>query len=89
MATTKKWKVKVYLIEEDDKTTAEAVLKTDKGIVHCTTGYARRNPVDREVPQIGDELAASRALGALAHHLLEVSVADVETNVGAAAVISQ
>jgi hypothetical protein len=43
---------------------------------------ARRNPQDREVPEIGDELATSRAFADLAHQLLEAATADVEQNVG-------
>lgn len=84
MTETKKWKVKVYLREDDERTEAEAVLKTHEGVEYRTTGVARRHPADRAVPEIGDELASCRALGALAHHLLEVASADVEANVGAA-----
>ena len=41
-------------------------------------GLARRNPRDSEVPEIGDELAAARALADLAHQLIEATVADLE-----------
>ena len=44
-------------------------------------GTARRNPKDTDVPEIGEELAAARALSGLAHDLLEAAVADVEQNV--------
>ena len=39
---------------------------------------ARRNPSDTEVPEIGDELAAARALADLAHQRIEATVADLE-----------
>ena len=32
-------------------------------------GRSRRNPKDQSIPQIGEELAAARALHDLAHHL--------------------
>ena len=41
-------------------------------------GSARRNPVDPQVPKIGDELAAARALSDLSHRLLEVAAEDIE-----------
>ena len=33
-------------------------------------GFARRHPDDQEVTQIGEEIAAARALSDLAHQLL-------------------
>ena len=34
-------------------------------------GRARRNPADPDVPRVGEELAAARALSDLAHALLD------------------
>jgi hypothetical protein len=79
MSTSKHWTVDVYIEEhaDDRNTRAEARLhagaRSDTG-----RGTARRNPTDREVPRIGDELAAARALFDLAHHLLEAAALDVE-----------
>ena len=42
------------------------------------TGTARLNPSDRDVPEIGDELATSRALSDLAHRLLHAAAEDIE-----------
>jgi len=42
------------------------------------TGLARRNPADKDVPEIGDELAVARALSELSHRLLHVAVEDIE-----------
>jgi hypothetical protein len=36
------------------------------------------NPTDRDIPEIGDELAVARALSDLAHKLLEVTAEDIE-----------
>lgn len=75
----KRWTVTISIDEvDDDRTRAHAVLETG-GSSHITgEGYARRNPADRPVPEIGDELAAGRALSDLAHNLLDVAAADVE-----------
>jgi hypothetical protein len=69
------------LFEDDGHTKATAVLSTDAGTELRHDAVARRNPRDTEVAEIGDELAASRALSGLAHDLLEASVADIELNV--------
>ena len=42
-------------------------------------GRSRRNPVDPEVPQVGEELAAARALHDLANHLTEDAWQTIET----------
>ncbi|MFN8193975.1 MAG: DUF1876 domain-containing protein [Nocardioidaceae bacterium] len=85
MTTTKSWRVDLFLYEEDDHTKADAVLHTSAGTELRSTGLARKHPADREVPEIGDELAACRALGELAHLLLMAATDDVEENIGAAA----
>lgn len=77
---TKTWHVDVYLYEDAGRTHADAVLTTDAGTELRHDGVARRRPTDREVPEIGDELAACRALFGLAQDLLEASVADVAAN---------
>ena len=41
-------------------------------------GEARRRPNDREVPEIGDELATARALADLAYQLLDATSGDIE-----------
>jgi hypothetical protein len=40
-------------------------------------GHARRNPRDRTVPEIGDELAAGRALIDLSSRLVQLAAADI------------
>lgn len=77
---TRTWTVEVHLYEQDGSTSAEALLVTDLGTELRHRGTARRNPVDRDVPEIGDELAACRALSGLAHDLLEAALTDVELN---------
>jgi hypothetical protein len=77
---TRTWHVAVHLFEQEDHTRAEAVLQTDAGTELRHEGLARRNPADRDIPEIGDELAACRALAGLAHDLLEATIADVAAN---------
>ena len=63
---------------DDRRTRAEARLNTPDRTGMVGEGVARRNPHDTEVPEIGDELAASRALAELAHQLLDAAAADIE-----------
>ena len=81
MSRTTSWHVEIFLYEDGERTRAEAVLRTSAGTELRHEGIARRNPEDSEVPEIGEELAASRALGGLAHDLFEATLADVEQNV--------
>ena len=79
---TKTWRITVHISEDEGRTRAEAVLTTAAGTELRSEGLARRHPADRDVPEIGDELAVCRALNGLAHDLLESTVSDVEQNVG-------
>lgn len=56
---TEEWTVKILISEDDEdkRTSATAVLYTAGNQRHQSVGYARRNPDDRPVPEIGDELA--------------------------------
>lgn len=78
MSTTNKWSVEIYLDEHESQTRAEARLHTADNTHLVGTGLARLNPADRDVPEIGDELAASRALADLAHQLLDAAADDIE-----------
>jgi hypothetical protein len=73
------WDIRIFLTEDeaDDVTTARAVLYTRHGKRHESVAYARRNPADQPVPEIGDELAAGRALSDLATRLMEDADEDV------------
>lgn len=82
---TRTWHVTVLLSEDNGSTYADAVLTTDAGTELRHHGTARKNPSDRDVPEIGDELATSRALSGLAHDLLDAAVGDVEENMAAGA----
>lgn len=72
------WSVEIFLGERDGHTHAQARLHTGAETVLTASGSARLNPTDRDVPEIGDELAAARALSGLAHVLLDVAARDIE-----------
>jgi Domain of unknown function (DUF1876) len=78
MSTTKRWRVDIVIDEHENKTRAEARLHNPDETGLVATGLARRNPHDRDVPEIGDELAVARALSELAHKLLDATAADIE-----------
>ncbi|MFG1643532.1 DUF1876 domain-containing protein [Amycolatopsis sp. NPDC049252] len=74
----KRWHVELIIDEDGERTRATARLHTADDTRISGTGAARLNPADRDVPEIGDELAASRALSDLAHNLLECAAGDIE-----------
>ena len=73
----KSWTVEVKIDEHENKTRAKARLKW-RGRDYVGTGVARRNPADYNVAEIGDELAAARALSDLGHQLLVVTASDIQ-----------
>ncbi|WP_406723823.1 DUF1876 domain-containing protein [Streptomyces sp. GD-15H] len=77
MSHTVEWKVRLYLFEEGGTTKARAVVDTGTTVL-TGRGAAHRNPADREVPEIGDELAAGRAMQDLGRQLVEIAERDVE-----------
>lgn len=79
MSTTKTWHVDLFIGERDGLTHAEARLRPDETVTLTGTGTARLNPADRDVPEIGDELAVARALSDLAHRLLHAAAEDIES----------
>ena len=77
MQAVKRWSVAIEIDEHDGRT--RAVARLDAGAIELTgVGLARRSPEDRDVPQIGDELAAARALSELSHQLVDATAADIE-----------
>jgi Rv2632c-like len=72
------WTVEITFSEDEDRTRADAML-TDGAEGLQGWGRARRNPVDPDVPAIGEDIAAARALSDLAHHLLERAAHRIES----------
>jgi hypothetical protein len=78
MNQAKRWTVDIDIDEHDGRTRAVARLHTRDADELVGVGLARLNPADRDIPEIGDELAAARALSELGHHLLSTAADDIE-----------
>lgn len=74
----KQWTVEISIDEHESRTRARARLHGDVRDGLVGVGLARLSPDDDNVPRIGDELAASRALSDLAHRLLDATADDIE-----------
>ncbi|TMS00314.1 DUF1876 domain-containing protein [Nonomuraea basaltis] len=77
----KQWTVQIYLTEDGDNTRARAVLTTRDSAGLAGSGRARI-PSDPAVPEIGDELAASRALADLAEKFAVITQRDIRESAG-------
>lgn len=77
LSVSKSWNVQIDIGEHEGMTRATAHLRTGDRTSLTGTGTARLNPADPDVPEIGDELAAARALSQLAHALLEAAADDI------------
>ncbi|WP_236652089.1 dsRBD fold-containing protein [Streptacidiphilus neutrinimicus] len=76
---TKTWNVRIDIFEEGDITRVHASLDTGDNRLQATSA-SRRDPVDRPIPEIGDEFAAGRALVDLGYQLLRAGNADSAAN---------
>jgi hypothetical protein len=76
-ARVKTWRVDVQLFEQGPNTSARAVLHAEAPQTLEGHGAAHRNPTDFDVPEIGDEVAAARALRQLADVLLSTAASDI------------
>jgi hypothetical protein len=79
---TKQWSVDIHIAERGNDTHVRAVLTTTDSTTFEGVGHARRNPRDRTVPEIGDELAAGRALIDLGNRLVQLAAADIAESTG-------
>jgi hypothetical protein len=77
---TRTWRLRLDIFEEnDDATTAHAVLDTGDNVLD-SRATARRNPHDPPAPEIGDEYAAGRALLEMGRRLLGEATTDAAAN---------
>lgn len=72
------WRVQIAFTEEDDRTRADAILELASERFHGF-GRAKRAPEDPNVPVIGQDLAAARALSDLSHQLLQAAAERIES----------
>ena len=76
------WTVSIDIGEHEGHTRAVARLRTGDTERITGVGFARLAPTDQDVPEIGAEIAAARALAELSRHLLGVATEDVEQATG-------
>jgi hypothetical protein len=72
----KAWTVAISINEHPKRTRAKAKLHW-RGHDLTGIGIARRNPADRNIAEIGDELAIARALSNLADQLFATTASDI------------
>jgi len=82
MIGEKTWTVGIFLTEGDRVTRAEAVLHSGSDRELRGVGRARCDPDDYEIPEIGDEVAACRALADLARKLRGAAAEDIQDVTG-------
>ena len=71
------WRIEIKFTEDDRATRADAML--DVGARQLQGwGRATRNPLDADIPIVGEEVAAARALIRLAHQLLGAAESEIE-----------
>jgi hypothetical protein len=69
--------VEVTFTEDEDRTRAHASMALGRARFEGI-GQARRSPRDPNVPVVGEELAAARALSDLSHKLIEAATERIE-----------
>jgi hypothetical protein len=77
MSERRVWTVEIAFTEDEDRTRADAYLRAGEREL-TGWGRSRRNPSDPDVPVVGEELAASRALSDLAHRLVSEALDIIE-----------
>ncbi|WP_202977023.1 dsRBD fold-containing protein [Ornithinimicrobium flavum] len=78
----REWTVRISIYESGDDTHAQAVLLGDSPQHVTAAGDSHRAPDDPVVPEIGDEVAAGRALRHLSERLLATADDDISAITG-------
>jgi hypothetical protein len=73
----RRWRADIMIGEDDGRTYAEARLITETPSELVGRGRALVSAHDVDVPEIGDEVAAARALRDLANRLLDLASGDI------------
>lgn len=71
------WNV-VITFEEDERTTRASATLELSDRASRGWGQSRRDPGDADIPRVGEEVAAARALIRLGHHLLGAAENEIE-----------
>ncbi len=75
--------IEITFSEDERHTEARASLVI-RGASFVGTGRARRHPADPNMPMVGEELAAARALSDLSHQLLDAVTETISEREGRA-----
>ncbi|KUO10969.1 DUF1876 domain-containing protein [Streptomyces sp. DSM 15324] len=70
MHTAVGWHVELEFKEDDQHTSAAALVRLPDGTEVRSRGHASRHRVDSNQPRVGEEIAGARALNELAMQLL-------------------
>jgi hypothetical protein len=73
--------IEITFEENDTHTQANASIVI-RGKTFTSSGRASRNPADANVPMVGEELAAARALSDLSHQLVEAAATTISEREG-------
>ena len=73
--------IEITFDEDGVHTVARASIAI-RGVRLFAAGRASRNPADTDVPIVGEELAAARALSDLAHQLVEAAAEAISQREG-------
>lgn len=73
--------IDVHFVEDETETVVKAVLNL-RGDHFEAVGRARRNPADKPMPLIGEELALARALQTLTASITEAAQTKIEKYLG-------
>ena len=69
--------IEVYIDEDANSTFVHTVLDL-RGDHFDATGRAKRNPIDPNIPVIGEELALARALSSLEEQIIDAAYAKID-----------
>lgn len=78
----REWTVRITIFEEEDDTSARAVLVAQAPERLAATGRSHRSEDDEPVAEIGDEVAVARALRHLADRLMQTAEDAVAARTG-------
>lgn len=82
LGESKVWTIEVVIEETPEGHTEAKALLTVGDHRFGGWGRARRNPIDPDMPRIGEELATARALSDLAHNLVDTAAHVIEEHEG-------
>ncbi|WP_331766331.1 DUF1876 domain-containing protein [Embleya sp. NBC_00896] len=72
------WHIEMEFKEDGRRTEAAALLRLQDGTELRSRAHAARYPDDPDQPQVGEEIAAARALTDLTRQLLDKAAGEIE-----------